>query len=138
MTIGDKVTIINEGMLSLLGDAGEIFDHPANLFVVGFIGNPPMNLIDCTLTEKNGRAHLDAGAFTLTIPDDIRDVIKENASGLELILDIRLENTSLVKKRTPEAIMKAEVYVTEPFGSEIIVAIIIDDNIIKARVAPDF
>lgn len=138
MTMGDKVAIMNEGMLSQLGDAGEIFDHPANLFVAGFIGSPPMNLIDCTLTEKDGSTYLDAEAFTLLISEDIRDVIKENASGSELILGIRPENISLAKKRTPEAIMKAEVYVTEPLGSEIIVDIKIGDDIIKARVAPDF
>ncbi len=134
MTMADKVAIMNKGVLQQLGNANEIFDHPANLFVAGFIGSPPMNLIDCTLTEKG----LDAGVFTLAVPDEIRDLIKEKASGPELILGVRPEDISLSKKRTSEAVMKAEVYVTEPLGSEIIVDLKVGDEIVKARVDPDF
>ena len=136
MTMADKVAIMDQGILQQIGNAGEIFDHPAKLFVAGFIGSPPMNLIDCTLTEDG--TTLDAGAFTLSIPDDIKDVIKERTSETEFILGVRPEDISLAKNQTSEAIMETEVYITEPLGSEIIVDLKVGNDLIKARVPPYF
>jgi multiple sugar transport system ATP-binding protein len=138
MTMADEVAIMNLGVLQQLGDAHEIFNRPANMFVAGFIGSPPMNLLDCTLTEKDGSCFLDAGTFILPIPDDICKIIKEKAIGSELILGVRPEDISLGKRRTPEKLIKAEVYVTEPLGSEVIVDLKVGDTLFKAKTNLDF
>ena len=138
MTMADEVAIMNLGVLQQLGDAHEIFNHPASLFVAGFIGSPPTNFMDCTLTERNGSCFLDAGTFILPILDDIGEIIKEKATGSELILGVRPEDISLGKKRTPENLVEAEVYVTEPLGSEVIVDLKVGDNLVKAKATPDF
>lgn len=138
MTMADKVAIMNKGMLQQLGDASDIFSHPANLFVAGFIGSPPMNLIDCSMTEKDGRAYLDAGDFTLTIPSDVKEIVEKKSAGSEFILGVRPEDISLDVKRASGAIMKSEVYITEPLGSETIVDVQVSDKIIKSRTTPDF
>jgi len=46
MTLGEKVVVLNQGRISQIGTPREIYEHPANLFVAGFIGSPPMNLIE--------------------------------------------------------------------------------------------
>jgi len=138
MTMADEVAIMNLGVLQQLGDAHEIFDHPASLFVAGFIGSPPTNFMDCTLTEKNGSCFLDAGTFVLPIPDDIGKIIKEKATSSELILGVRPEDISLGRKRAPEKFIEAEIYVTEPLGSEVIVDLKVGDNLVKAKATPDF
>jgi len=138
MTMSDKIAIMNLGMLQQLGDAYEIYNRPANLFVAGFIGSPPMNLMNCTFTEKNGSCFLDAGTFTLPIPDDISGIIKEKATSSELILGARPKDISLGKRRTPENFVEAEVYVTEPLGSEVIVDLKVGDKLVKAETTPDF
>jgi len=138
MTMADEVVIMNLGVLQQLGDAIEIFNRPANLFVAGFIGSPPMNFMGCTFTEKNGSCFLDAGTFILPIPDDIGKNIKEKATSSELILGVRPEDISLEKKRTPEKLVEAEVYVTEPLGSEVIFDLKVGDNLVKAKTTPDF
>ena len=138
MTMADEVAIMNLGALQQLGDANEIFFHPATLFVAGFIGSYPMNFIDSTFMEKNGSCFLDAGTFILPIPDDISKIIKEKATTSELILGIRCEDISLGKKRTPEKFVEAEVYVTEPLGSEVIVDLKVGLNLVKAKTTPDF
>jgi multiple sugar transport system ATP-binding protein len=137
-SMADEVAIMNLGVLQQLGDAHEIFNRPANLFVAGFIGSPPTNFMDCTLTEKNRSCFLDAGTFILPIPDDISKIIKEKATGSELILGVRPEDISLGKRRTPEKLVEAEVYVTEPLGSEVIVDLKVGDNLVKAKTTPDF
>lgn len=138
MTMADEIAIMNLGLLQQLGNANEIFNHPANLFVAGFIGSPPTNFIDCTFTEKDGSCLLDAGNFTFPVSDVISKIIKEKATGSELILGVRPEFIFLDKKRAPDRLIKAEVYVTEPMGSEVIVDLKIGENFIKAKVAPDF
>ena len=138
MTMADKVAIMNNGLLQQFGGSSEIFDRPASLFVAGFIGSPPMNLVDCTLIEKDENAYLDAAAFVVPIPNDVRDVVRDKAQGSELVLGVRPENVILTKKRTPETLTEGEVYTTEPLGSETIIDLKIGEDIIKSRVAPDF
>ncbi len=45
MTLGDRIAVMSNGRLQQLGAPQEVYDHPANLFVAGFIGSPPMNLV---------------------------------------------------------------------------------------------
>jgi len=142
MTMADKVAILNLGELQQLGSSMDIFDHPANLFVAGFIGSPPMNLIGCTcnfdLSEKNGDTTLDTGDFALSVPEDMSDMIRKGSSGSELVLGVRPENVIVTHEKIPNSVVDAEVYVTEPLGSEIIVNFQLCDQLVKARVAPDF
>ena len=54
MTLGDRIVIMKDGVIQQIGTPQEVFDHPANLFVAGFIGMPQMNFYDAELTEENG------------------------------------------------------------------------------------
>jgi multiple sugar transport system ATP-binding protein len=138
MTMADEVAIMNGGLLCQVGDVNEIFNRPVNVFVAGFIGSPPMNLLDCTLVEKNASYFLDFGTFMLPISGDICKIIIEKATGSELILGLRPEDIFTEKKRTPKNFIEAEVYVTEPLGSEVIVDLKVGDKLVKAKTALDF
>ncbi|HEX2646189.1 MAG TPA: sn-glycerol-3-phosphate ABC transporter ATP-binding protein UgpC [Candidatus Dormibacteraeota bacterium] len=56
MTMGDRIAIMNAGILQQVGTPGEIYDHPANLFVAGFIGTPTMNFVPATVTNGSAKA----------------------------------------------------------------------------------
>jgi len=114
-----------------------IYDKPVDTFVAGFIGSPPMNFIDCSFVEKNGTAILDAGTFTVEV-SEFKELIKEKATGSELILGLRPEDVSVQKERTPGELIESEIYVIEPLGSEIIIDLRVGDGIVKAKGAPDF
>jgi len=64
MTMGDRIAIMNAGILQQVGTPGDVYDHPANLFVAGFIGNPTMNFVPATVS--NGSA--TASGFAVTLP----------------------------------------------------------------------
>jgi multiple sugar transport system ATP-binding protein len=138
MTMADRVAVMNLGAVQQVGDTREIFNFPANLFVAGFIGSPPMNFINCSLMEKDESYFLDTGAFILPIPVDIGKTIKENATGSDLILGARPEDISIGKKKTPEKFVEGEVYIIEPLGSEVILDLTVGNNIIKVKANPDF
>jgi len=61
MTMGDRIAILNEGVLQQFAPPTEVYSHPANVFVAGFIGSPPTNFFECTLTPEGV---LDAKEFT--------------------------------------------------------------------------
>jgi len=138
MTMADKVAVMNLGVLQQFGTAAEIFDHPANLFVAGFIGSPPMNFIDCHFVEKENEYFLETSEFTMPLSKDLGQIIKEKATSSELILGVRPEDLLLSKKKTSDSLVQVDVYVTEPLGSEIIVDFMLGGSMCKARTPPDF
>jgi multiple sugar transport system ATP-binding protein len=129
MTVADKIAIMNLGKLQQVGTPIEIFDKPANQFVAGFIGSPPMNFMECTFVEKNNHYLLDAGTFEIEISEDVGNKIKKEASGSELILGIRPDDIRL------EKLVKAEVYLIEPLGREVIIDLKVGDHVLKMKTA---
>ena len=55
MTLGDRIVIMKDGVIQQIGTPQEVFDHPTNLFVAGFIGTPQMNFFDAELVKEDGR-----------------------------------------------------------------------------------
>ena len=68
MTMGDRIAIMNGGILQQVGTPGEIYDHPANLFVAGFIGTPTMNFIPAEAVDGTAKA----SGFELKLPQSVR------------------------------------------------------------------
>ncbi|MFC1716803.1 ABC transporter ATP-binding protein [Candidatus Poribacteria bacterium] len=137
MSMGDKIAVINGGIVQQIGDPSDIYDHPASLFVAGFVGSPTMNLLDCVYSQEDGQSFLIAGKndFKLDISDALGKKIQENATGEGLILGIRAEDIFVRKDATNETI-QTEVYVVEPLGSENIIDLKIGDNLLRARTLP--
>jgi multiple sugar transport system ATP-binding protein len=70
MTMGDRVAVLHAGKLQQVAPPREIYDHPANRFVAGFIGSPAMNFIPCRITGREDGLVLDLGGRSLTLPAD--------------------------------------------------------------------
>jgi multiple sugar transport system ATP-binding protein len=93
MTMGDQIAVLRDGLLQQVGHPTDVYDRPANLFVAGFIGSPPMNLAQAQIAADDGRFVAKLGETALAIPDE---VVKEH--GLEkwkdktVILGIRPED----------------------------------------------
>ena len=137
MTMADRVAIMNKGFLQQTTGPEDTYYSPSNLFVAGFIGSPPMNFLDATFLDKDGSFFLDTGVFTLPLSKDMGEVIKEQATGAEVVLGVRPEDVMLERGKTKKGI-EAQVYIMEPLGSEVIVDIKIGDNLLKAKASPDF
>ncbi|MGZ4152147.1 MAG: ABC transporter ATP-binding protein, partial [Actinomycetota bacterium] len=106
MTLGDRVAVLSNGILQQLGAPQDIYDFPANIFVAGFIGSPPMNLLRAT--ARGGVA--TAGDLSLPIP---------GLDDGEIVLGLRPEH--LRSAQGPEPQMEFEVEVVEPLGDGVIV-----------------
>ncbi|WP_297092537.1 ABC transporter ATP-binding protein [Thermococcus sp.] len=123
MTMGDRIAVINAGVLQQVGSPEEVYDKPANTFVAGFIGSPPMNFMDATITEDG---FADFGEFKLKLlPDQLEVLREENLIGREVIFGIRPEDiydAMFAQVKIPdENMVRARVDIIENLGSEKIV-----------------
>jgi len=131
MTMADRIAVMNEGRLQQYGEPRELYDKPANVFVAGFIGSPPMNFIDGSLIEKDGEMLVDFGPFQVKLPSDIASVLKEASAPSEIIFGVRPEDVKI-----GEGELQGEVYVIEPLGRDSIVHISMGEGIIIRALAP--
>ncbi len=137
MTMADRIALMNDGIMSQIGEPLQIFEHPNDLFVSSFIGSPAMNFFDCNIKKKNRKEFLETAYFDLAISKDIAEIIKDQASSSELVLGVRPQNISVSKRRVKEG-FETEVYAVEPLGTEIIIDIKIGDQIVKSVMPPSF
>jgi multiple sugar transport system ATP-binding protein len=98
MTMGDRIAIMNAGILQQVGTPGEIYDHPANIFVAGFVGTPTMNFVPATVQDGMAKASgfqvklpkaLPPGKGTLGFrPETLTDRVSDPDSALEMKVDV--------------------------------------------------
>jgi multiple sugar transport system ATP-binding protein len=91
MTMGDRIAVMRDGILQQLDTPENVYLRPANLFVAGFIGSPPMNFLRGKIAQRDGQLTVDAGAFALPVPDRLR-AAAATAVGREVVYGIRPED----------------------------------------------
>ena len=91
MTMGDRIMVINDGILQQIDTPRNLYNRPDNIFVAGFIGSPSMNFFDATLVAEDGNMFVDAGDFRVHVPDSRKDAYGDHV-GKEVVFGIRPEN----------------------------------------------
>jgi multiple sugar transport system ATP-binding protein len=133
--MGDKVAVMNEGILQQIGTANEIYFHPANVFVAGFIGTPPTNFFSVTLTKRKPYL-FEATSFQYPVPETLTE--KAETWSSELILGIRPQDVIVQSKSPERKAIKATLEIDEPLGDRQVLDLKIGDYLVKALVSPDF
>jgi multiple sugar transport system ATP-binding protein len=124
MTLGHRVSVMRGGFLQQAASPQEVYDRPANLFVAGFIGSPPMNLMRATLVREGDGLAVRFGQATLTLPRELvasRPALT-NYADQEVAFGLRpedVEDVRLVHDAPTEARISATVDVREDMGSEV-------------------
>ncbi len=134
MAMADRIAVMNRGRIQQYDVPTEIYNKPANTFVGGFIGSPPMNMIKALVTEKNGEIMLDTGYF-LYNAKDISSILRDKTGG-EIYIGIRPEDILLSTHKSDDSVFESEIYVVEPMGSNMIIDLKLGDDIIKAVIQP--
>ena len=123
MTMADKIVVMNEGLVEQVGDPLELYDHPANQFVAGFIGSPAMNFLPGRIAANDTAVFETDSGRQLPLPPQTNPAAK----GRRAVCGIRPEDMTLAENGLP-----AEVVIIEPTGSEIQVMARIDGQDIVA------
>jgi multiple sugar transport system ATP-binding protein len=118
MTMGDKIVVMKDGRIEQTGSPLELYDHPANLFVAGFIGSPAMNFLPGTLRRSAGAVRIElADGTQLEAPPRTG-----GADGQPVIFGTRPEHLTLVEGDAKVGGIPSRVVVMEPTGMDTFVA----------------
>ena len=135
LIMSDRIAILNNGVLQQLGTPNDIYNQPANAFVAGFVGSPPMNFFDGELKNRgDGRWQVVGDGFACEISPERVSRLANN-SPTEVQLGVRSENIEVRPKETPTAL--ATVVVLEPLGSDLFLTLDLNGTTFKARTHPD-
>ena len=115
MTLGDRIVIMKDGFIQQIGTPQEVFNHPYNLFVAGFIGAPQMNFFDSKLVKVDGKYAIELHGHTVVLSDEKQAALTANKVEEQAItLGVRPEHITLGDKG-----VEAEIDVHEMMGSSV-------------------
>ena len=135
--MGDRIVVMLDGVIQQIAPPLELYHHPVNRFVAGFIGSPPMNFLEGDLAAENGalRFHDKSRTLCIDVHETHRSVL-EKYVGDKLILGIRpehfLENSQ--QQAIPGRSMTANVEVVEPMGHEVYLYLDVGGQSLTARI----
>ncbi|HDQ13984.1 MAG TPA: sn-glycerol-3-phosphate ABC transporter ATP-binding protein UgpC [Sediminispirochaeta sp.] len=136
MTMADKIVVLKDGIIQQIGSPLELYNDPANRFVAGFIGSPPMNFLTVEVTEAGGKVFIDEGNFKLAVPEEQGRQLKDYV-GKQVVFGIRPEDMDYLEEEKKNESIKATVGVIEPLGAEIHVYVDTGTHQSIARVSPN-
>ncbi len=131
MTMGDRVAVMRKGELQQAAEPQELYDHPVNLFVAGFIGSPAMNVLEATLERDNGTMKVVTGSQQIQLDEATlaqRPALRRY-EGKRFVLGIRpedLEDSQLAGGSAHGGSLRGAVTLREALGSEIMVHFKVD------------
>ena len=119
MTLGDRIVIMKDGFIQQIGTPQQVFDHPANIFVAGFIGMPQMNFFDGQLVADGGRYSIKVLDATMELSPEAQARLKANGvPSKPVTIGIRPEHVSFCEGAGAHC-LTGTVDVSEMMGSEI-------------------
>ena len=134
MTMGDRVAVMSKGLLQQVDAPQRLYDRPENLFVAGFIGTPPMNLLEATV-EANGGVSIDLGGHKIAVPDQALQQYPglRSYGGRQAIVGLRAGDLHPAQGRDDLPQIHARVELVESLGGESMAYFRIDARQIKAE-----
>ncbi|GAA4423991.1 ABC transporter ATP-binding protein [Bremerella cremea] len=117
MTLGDRIAVMDQGVLQQVGPPSEVYHKPANRFVAGFLGTPGMNLLEGKLVEENGRLQFRSGGIALEMSANQRPEW-EPSSSRTIVLGVRPEAILLTEEPSPGCLPagRGQVELVESLG----------------------
>ncbi len=122
ITLGDRVVVMDHGVVQQCASALDIYHHPANRFVAGFLGTPPMNFFEGRLADEGGRLWFDEGTARLPVPARATSALRARlASGPEIVLGVRPEAlgpAGAARFAAADARLTMKVWLVQPLGAK--------------------
>ncbi|MEV3598004.1 sn-glycerol-3-phosphate ABC transporter ATP-binding protein UgpC [Paenibacillus larvae] len=122
MTMGDRIVVMDKGVIQQAASPKEIYNFPVNMFVAGFIGSPSMNFVDGAISEENDELLFKAPGVNIVIPEGKAKLLREKGyTNKEVVLGIRpedLHEEPVFLEASPNSIVSANIEVAENLGHE--------------------
>jgi multiple sugar transport system ATP-binding protein len=138
MTMASRIAVMKDGILQQIDTPQNLYDHPGNVFVAGFIGSPSMNFFEATVVDQDGKLYVDGGSFKVLVPESKKAGYLQH-KGKKVVFGIRPEDIYAAQYAAPgisPAPLKADVDVSELMGNEIFLYLLTGKKSFIARVDP--
>ncbi len=120
MTLGERIVVMKDGQVQQVGTPLEVYGRPANLFVAGFVGSPPMNMLSGKVIRWDQGFYFDEGLAKILLPERLNDALRDHV-GKDVIMGIRPEAMNLHAQGRfagQKNILPLTVKVIEPLGEK--------------------
>jgi multiple sugar transport system ATP-binding protein len=139
MTMGDRIVVMDKGIIQQAATPEEIYNNPVNMFVAGFIGSPSMNFMTGTVTDQGGTTYFKSTGVNVEVPAGKAQVLREKGYiGKEIIIGVRPEDfheEPVFMEASPNTIVNAHIEVSENLGHEMYLYLNgVGENTLIARV----
>ncbi len=123
MTMGDKIAVLNQGILQQFGSSEEIYHNPVNTFVAGFIGSPQMNFIEVEMVSQDKGLFLKTKGLEIPLLDEFKDKVSKLSGKRNYILGIRPEHIYITGGVQTDKVVatKGKVYFAELLRSDTVI-----------------
>jgi len=135
MTMGSRIVVIKDGIIQQIDTPLDVYNHPVNKFVAGFIGSPPMNFITGSIISEGGLFFKSIDQSCGFLLGNEYNTKLSKYSGKEITLGIKPEDIRIAA--SDDKILSAKIDVVEPMGNEIFIYFSIGDRQIISRIPPD-
>ena len=136
MALSDRIVVLNKGRLMQIGTPDEVYHRPANEFVAGFLGDPPMSFLNAELVRDQRTAYLRAGRLQVAVGDNLAATIGARSPSGQIRMGIRATDLNISPAKSDICNVPVEVYVVETFGYRNIVTCQCDGSDRLQSVAP--
>lgn len=137
MAMADRIVVMDLGVVQQLGTPDELFDSPANLFVAGFIGEPPMNIVQGQVRREQGQLLFQSNGLCLAVENPATVAALDAAGKAELVLGVRPTHVN-PRGQPGGSAVAAEVYGLEPHGDYNVVTVKVGSEILLTVSGSDF
>ncbi len=137
LSMADRIAVMNDGVLQQLGTPRQIYDHPVNAWVAGFVGEPPINFLDGRIEERDGRLHFIHPSFTLPLLPEQEAIVRRSYNQAEVRMGVRPDQLAISTARAGDA-FEGRILVTEPIGGDMLVDVSLGGDKVLVKTRPDF
>ncbi|MDO4272987.1 MAG: ABC transporter ATP-binding protein [Eubacteriales bacterium] len=134
MSLADRIIIMKDGEIQQIGTPLEVYDDPANEFVAGFIGEPPMNLMPARIVEKNGQFMFtfSGSELQVEVPGKYNEIVRD---GMEVTLGVRPVDVLIAKSKVKSTPVPVAIY--ENLGDERRISVRVGEQLLSMTTAED-
>jgi multiple sugar transport system ATP-binding protein len=136
LSMGDKIAVLNEGVLEQVGPPEELYSRPANLYVARFVGEPPMNILEAGIEGSSAKIHGGTVRST-SIPQSVLALLDGGGGRDQVLIGIRPSDIQLCEPGDPESHIAGEVTLRDTLGQISIITVVSGGITIKAKINTD-
>ncbi len=138
MAMADRISVMRDGVLVQTGTPEQIYNHPATIFVAGFVGEPAMNFLECDYVANGSRSELVHGQIHIPLPAQFQSLAQLNVIPQKVLLAIRPFYVGINLESSSHFNIPAEVFVVEPMGDMTVVIVNVDGTRLQIVTTPEF